>query len=53
MTTNELEQQAYEITKKLESYERFSPEWYTYLREVVIPWTEKHQRPLYRVYSED
>lgn len=48
----EIEQEAREITKQLESYERFSEEWRAYMREVITPWTKEHKRPLYYTYNE-
>jgi hypothetical protein len=59
MNTNEIEkienaeireQTAYKISKTLDSFERFSPEWTEYIR-FVEKWT-KVNGPLYAVYSE-
>lgn len=50
---NELENEAREITKTLESKVRFSAEWMKYMQEVVEPWTKKNNRPLYYTYCED
>jgi len=53
MRTNQLDQEAAEITKTLESFTRFSPEWENYITSVIIPWTTENNRPLYYTYSED
>lgn len=42
---------AYEISKKLDSFTRFSAEWFEYIK-FVEAWTNANG-PLYAVYSED
>jgi hypothetical protein len=53
MTKNELDQQAIEISKKLDSFEYLSPEYLQYHKEVVTPWCETNKRPLYYTYCND
>jgi hypothetical protein len=49
---NTLDQQAYELSKRLDATVRFSPEYYAVVRELQA-WTAQHGRPLYATYSED
>lgn len=47
-----LDQQAYELSRRLDATIRFSPAYWAIVTEVQA-WTLQHSRPLYATYSED
>jgi len=48
---NTLDQQAYELSQRLDATVRFTPDYYAVVREIQA-WTVRHGRPLYATYDE-
>lgn len=47
-----LDQQVYELSRRLDATVRFSPAYWAVMAEVEA-WTRQHGRSLYATYSED